>query len=187
MNNGKRRNRTIHGCQPSLRHSTTQQRHPIARWHHICVSQIKNTAMQQTPLHRNASKRRSTYTLKNIQDMRSLIPNKLCDETRPPSARAFWIIAITAILVITGCTGASKRGKWLEIANTGQLINLDLVTDIIPGRKPGEVRFMDNGSGEIRFFSPTVTPVEFPSQKAANEGYQRIIEFLKSNDHYLQL
>ncbi len=29
------RSRTNHGCQPSLSPSTTQQRHPIARWHHI--------------------------------------------------------------------------------------------------------------------------------------------------------
>ena len=91
------------------------------------------------------------------------------------------------MLFMTGCTGGSSRGKWLEIGTTGQLINLDQVTDIVPGHDPNKLRFGGGTSGQIRFFSPQQTSVNFPSEAVANDNYLRIIAFLKSNDHYLKL
>lgn len=88
---------------------------------------------------------------------------------------------------MSGCSGKSSSAKWLEIGSTGQLINLDKVTDIIPGHDPNKLIWGNNTSGYIRFFNPRETSVSFPNEKAANDSYLRIIYFLKSNDRYLKL
>jgi len=98
------------------------------------------------------------------------------------------IIAVSAMLFLTGCSGGSSRGKWLEIGATGELINLDQVSVIVPGHDPNKLLLGGNSSGEIRFYgSPHELTVRFPSTAVANDNYLRITGFLKGNDHYLKL
>lgn len=142
--------------------------------------------MQKTPQRLRYSNRHPHYLTEGTPEVGLPVLESSRNNARS-HARTISIIAVSTILFLTGCTGGSSRGKWLEIGTKGQLINLDQVTDIVPGHDPNKLRFEGSRSGQIRFFSTQQTSVDFPSEAAANENYLRIIAFLKSNDHYLKL